>query len=154
MILRNANRQNLGHATVEDGNTPVKICTDRGHEVFLQWEAALDDGGQLRRCPLCGGDSLYRHRRFPQVTGFIIVLALALGLAGILGVTSGIPFLTAMLVVLGLDIAILLLSPESLQCYNCKSSFLDTPIASYHHRWDSKTASRHRRAPPRSSSQD
>ncbi len=149
MILRNADRQNLGQATVVDGETPVKIRTDYDREVFLQWEGALDDGGHLRRCPQCSGDTLYRHRRFPQVTGFIIVLALALGLAGILGVTSGIPFLIAMLVVLVLDVAILVLSPESLQCYRCQSSFLETPIASYHRRWDSKTASQHRPPPQR-----
>jgi hypothetical protein len=154
MILRNADRRSLGAVTVEQGETPTKVRTDRGREVFLQWEGALDDGGHLRRCPACSGDSLYRHRRFPQVTGFIVVLALALGLASILGITSGLPLLIAMVLVLGLDVGILLLSPESLQCYRCCSSFMDTPIAPYHRRWDSETAAHHRIREPVQDSSD
>ncbi len=32
------------------------------HEHFLNWDEALDDAGQLRRCVVCGCSSLYRPR--------------------------------------------------------------------------------------------
>jgi hypothetical protein len=78
----------------------------------------------------------------PRVTGFVVVLALALGLGGILGLATGLPFLIAMVLVLLLDIAILVLSRETLECYRCRSSYRDLEIARYHQRWDRDTAAR------------
>jgi hypothetical protein len=78
----------------------------------------------------------------PRVTGFAIVLALALGLGGILGLATSLPFLIAMVLVLLLDVGILVLSRETLECYRCRSSYRDLDIAQYHQRWDGDTAAR------------
>lgn len=136
VILRNLGREQLGTIELDPGLTPSKVETDLGRVVFLDWERARDDDGHLRRCLSCGDDTLYRHRRFPQITGFIAVLALALGLGGILGLATGWPVFIAMLIVLALDIAILLFSPETLECYRCRSSYRGVDIARYHARWD------------------
>lgn len=142
VILRNLDREQLGTIELVPAETPSKVETDLGRVVFLDWERSQDDEGHLRRCLSCGGDTLYRHRRFPQITGFIAVLALALGLGGILGLATGWPVFIAMLIVLTLDIAILFLSPETLECYRCRSSFRNLDIARYHERWDRGVAAR------------
>lgn len=143
VILRNLNHDVLGAAVLDQNETPSKVVTDMDRVVYLDWERARDDEGNLRRCVSCGGDTLYRHRRFPQITGFIAVLALALGLGGILGLATGWPVFIAMLIVLAMDIAILLFSPETLECYRCRSSFRDVTIATYHARWDRHQAAKY-----------
>lgn len=142
ILLRNIDREALGTIELSVDDSPSKVTTDRDRVVSLDWERARDDEGHLRRCVACGGDTLYRNRRFPQITGFIAVLALALGLGGILGLATGWPVFIAMLVVLALDIAILFLSPETLECYQCRSSYRDLDIARYHGRWDRSVAGR------------
>lgn len=142
MILRNLDHDLLGAAVLDQNEIPSKVVTDIDRVVYLDWERARDDEGHLRRCISCGGDTLYRHRRFPQITGFIAVLALALGLGGILGLATGWPVFIAMLIVLAMDIAILLFSPETLECYRCRSSFRDLKIATYHDRWDRHQATK------------
>jgi hypothetical protein len=142
ILLRNIDREALGTIELSADDSPSKVTTDRDRVVFLDWERGRDDEGHLRRCVACGGDTLYRNRRFPQITGFIAVLALALGLGGILGLATGWPVFIAMLVVLALDIGILFLSPETLECYQCRSSYRDLDIARYHGRWDRSAAGR------------
>ncbi|MDP6987005.1 MAG: hypothetical protein QGG74_03065 [Phycisphaerales bacterium] len=142
VILRSLDHEPLGAIDLPTGDTPSKVQTDLDRVVFLDWERSQDDEGHLRRCLSCGGDTLYRHRRFPQITGFIAVLALALGLGAILGLATGWPVFIAMLIVLAFDIAILLFSPETLECYRCRSSYRDLDIARYHARWDRSEAAK------------
>ncbi|MDG1838057.1 MAG: hypothetical protein P8I91_04550 [Phycisphaerales bacterium] len=142
VLLRDIDRKPLGQIELASGATPACVSTEKGREVYLNWEGAHDDEGHLRRCLSCGCDTLYRHRRMPQVTGFVIVLALALGLGGILGLATGLPFLIAMVLVLLLDVAILVLSRETLECYRCRSSYRNLDIAQYHQRWNGDTARR------------
>src|SRR5262245_31634602 len=41
-------------------------------EVFLNWDTAMDDAGQLRRCVACGCADLFKEKAFPQVTAVIV----------------------------------------------------------------------------------
>lgn len=142
VLLRDIDQKPLGQIELTSGATPARVSTENGREVYLDWEGAHDDEGHLRHCLSCGCNTLYRHRRMPRVTGFVIVLAIALGLGGILGLATGLPFLIAMVIVLLLDVAILMLSRETLECYRCRSSYRDLDIAQYHQRWDGDTAAR------------
>jgi hypothetical protein len=142
VLLRDIDQTPLGQIELTSGATPARVSTENDREVYLDWEGAHDDEGHLRHCLSCGCNTLYRHRRMPRVTGFVIVLAIALGLGGILGLATGLPFLIAMVLVLLLDVAILMLSRETLECYRCRSSYRDLDIAQYHQRWDGDTAAR------------
>ena len=142
VLLRDIDQTPLGQIELTSGATPARVSTENDREVYLDWEGAHDDEGHLRHCLSCGCNTLYRHRRMPRVTGFVIVLAIALGLGGILGLATGLPFLIAMVIVLLLDVAILMLSRETLECYRCRSSYRDLDIAQYHQRWDGDTAAR------------
>ena len=112
-------------------------------DVFLEWDQALDDDGQLRRCLGCGGP-LYRRKALPQLTGFVVVLAFGLALVGILGFADNIPLLIGMSCVLVVDIGILLFARTYLDCYRCRASHRRLQIARYHRPWDRSTASRNR----------
>ena len=114
---------------------------------------ALDDAGHLRRCIVCGCPNLYCEKAFPQVTGFVVVLAFAGAIVGALGLATP-PLLIAMGVVLVLDVAILLFSRRRLVCYRCASSFHGAPIAGYHKGWDRTMAERHGRAASEAGSPD
>ncbi len=135
LVLRTIERESIGSVITEAGDRPPRVTTDRGREVVLDWEGTFDDQHHLRRCPVCGCDLLYRHRRLPRVMGLVLVLALALGLAAILGLWSSTPLMIAMGIAVALDLGILLLSPESINCYRCRSSFRGFPIAPYLQRW-------------------
>jgi hypothetical protein len=112
-------------------------------EVFLNWETALDDAGQLRRCIACGCTDMFREKSFPQVTGFVVLLAFIGAVVGALGLATNLPVLFAMACVLVLDIAILVLSRRRLVCYDCRTTYLNLPIARYHRPWDRGVADRH-----------
>ena len=112
-------------------------------EVFLNWDTALDDAGQLRRCLACGCTDLFREKSFPQVTGFVVLLAFIGAVVGALGLATNLPVLFAMASVLVLDIAILVLSRRRLVCYRCRTTYLHLPIARYHGPWDRAVADRH-----------
>ena len=83
-----------------------RVVQEDDRDIFLDWEQALDDEGRLRHCLVCG-KGVYRRKAFPQVTGFVVVLAFALALVGILGFAEDIPLLIGMSVVLLIDIGIL-----------------------------------------------
>ena len=118
-------------------------------EIFLEWEAAIDDAGRLRRCLVCGCRDLYASRAFPQVTGFVVVLAFAGAAVGISGLANQYPVLYAVLVlVLVLDIASLLFSRKRLVCYRCRSVYSDLEIARHHQQWDRTVAEKHATPPP------
>ena len=119
--------------------------TDTNAEVYLDWERAHDDSGHLRRCIVCGSEDLFRHKTFPQITPFVIVLAFALSLIGVLGFVTDVAILIGMTGVLLLDIAILFFARTRLLCYRCRSQYRDVEIADYHHHWDRSTEARSRR---------
>lgn len=142
--LRDINRRKIGRVLVDQAAQPTRVkTTGDGREVFLQWETALDDSGKLRRCVACGCGDLFAEKAFPQVTGIVVVLAFAGAIAGLAGFATNVPVLTAMTVVLGLDVGILLFSRKRLVCYRCRTSYHNLPIARYHRSWDRAVAERH-----------
>ena len=128
--------QKTDHFSVDLEERPSKIQLDQsGDEVFLEWNSTVDDSGRLRSCIICRGD-VFRERIFPQITGIVIVLAFAGGVAGLLGLVTTWLMLIAMAIVLALDVAILLLSFTRLVCYKCGTRYSKLDIAPYHQRWD------------------
>ncbi|MDP6601883.1 MAG: hypothetical protein QGH76_06260 [Phycisphaerales bacterium] len=133
--LRESGRR-LGRLEIDLEARPTKVLLEpAGREVVLDWNSALDDSQNLRRCVSCGGD-LFRQRHFPRLTGVIVVLAFAGGIAGIAGFANTTWMLSAMAILLGLDIAVLLAMRPRLECYTCGSRYSNLPIAHYHQRWD------------------
>ena len=114
----------------------------RARDAFLDWEAALDDAGHLRRCIACGCGDLYKSKAFPQITSLVVVLAFAGAVIGVIGLATT-PVLIAMTVVLILDVGLLLFSKLRLVCYRCGTSYHRLPIARYHRWWDRTIAERY-----------
>jgi hypothetical protein len=123
---------------------PATVTADppRARDAFLDWEAALDDAGHLRRCIACGCNDLYKSKAFPQITSLVVVLAFAGAVIGVIGLATT-PVLIAMTVVLVLDVSLLLFSKQRLVCYRCGTSYHRLPIARYHRWWDRTTAERY-----------
>ncbi len=134
--------KNLGEFKLSPGEMPARTQTSTGIEFMPDWEQAYDDEGDLRRCIACSCDQLYRHRTLPRVTGFFIVLALAMTAASLLGLASGWPIMVVMIIVLIIDVAILLWRHEVLVCYQCRTRYGDLHIASYHKTWSRRVARR------------
>jgi hypothetical protein len=144
--LHDAERRKIGRIEVDPVRRPTRVrIQDTHREVFLDWDTALDDAGHLRRCVACGCADLFRTKAFPQITGFVVVLAFAGAAIGALGRATP-PILTAMVLVLVADVAILLLSRQRLVCHRCRTSYHSLSIARYHRGWDRAVAERH--APP------
>lgn len=141
MSLRNGGHaQAIAGRAAEDKSDSTR---SQSGEVFLNWETAVDDAGQLRRCVACGCTDLFREKSFPQVTGFVVLLAFIGAIVGALGLATNLPVLFAMAAVLVLDIAILVFSRRRLVCYQCRTTYFDLPIARYHGTWDRAIADRH-----------
>ena len=101
----------------------------------MHWDATVDDSGRLRCCVVCTGD-LYRERAYPQITGVVIALAFAGGIAGVAGFLTTWVMLSAMVLVLLFDVAILIFDKPRLVCYKCDTRFKETPIAPHFQAWD------------------
>jgi hypothetical protein len=128
------------HFTVSLEARPSKVkAVPSGDELYLNWNATVDDSGRIRTCILCGHD-LYKERSFPQVTGIVVVLAFAGGIAGLTGFLTTWAMLGAMLVVLFFDFAILILDKTRLVCYGCNAKYKKTPIAPQFSKWDKQRA--------------
>lgn len=141
--IRQENRKRIGRVEVDSSARPTRAQTlDGEHEVFLEWEAALDDSNRLRRCVVCGCRDLYVVRTFPQLTGFVVVLAFAGAAVGILGLAENPLVLAALVVVLILDIASLVFSRRKLVCYHCRSTYSDVEIARHLRSWDIEIANK------------
>jgi hypothetical protein len=112
-------------------------------EVFLNWDTALDDAGQLRKCIACNCTDLFREKAFPQVTAIIVALAFVGAVIGALGLATNMIVLTIMAIVLVIDVAILVFSRRRLVCYRCRTTYHDLPIARYHRAWDRAVADRY-----------
>ena len=143
VLVRQIDRSKVGEIQADAEQRPARARTlDTDQEVFLDWERAFDDSGQLRRCIICGSDHLFQHKTFPQITPFVVVLAFALSLIGVLGYVTDITILIGMTGVLLLDVAILFFARTRLVCYRCRSQYRDLEIAEYHRRWDRATEAR------------
>ncbi len=146
---RDLRRRRIGRVDVDPAARPTRVpVVERGvhapeREVFLQWEGALDDAGQLRKCLACGSNDLFKEKAFPQVTGLVIVMAFMGAIVGALGLATNLPVLLLLLAVLVLDVAILVFSRRRLVCYQCRSSYHELPIARYHRSWDRAVADRY-----------
>jgi hypothetical protein len=145
--LRGPSRKWIGRILVDPTQRPTRVQLEDGTEIFLRWDRALDDAGQLRRCVACDCPALFREKAFPQITGFVVVLAFAGAVVGALGYATTPPVLAAMALVLTLDVMIFFVSRKRLVCYRCRTSYHDLPIARYHAAWDRPTADRQRPAP-------
>lgn len=143
MELHDAQRRLVGRAHVDAQAQPVRVrVVRRGQEreVFLRWDGAVDDAGQLRTCIACGCPHLYRQRSLPRFTPFVLVLAAAGFVLGVLGYSNDPIVLTALIVLLVLDIAALLIARTLLVCYRCRTRYGRTPVARYITRWDPRVA--------------
>ncbi|MBI1371949.1 MAG: hypothetical protein GC159_04200 [Phycisphaera sp.] len=134
-----------------DADSPqrvVQAVNAEGHEEehYLEWEAAFDDEGRLRKCPVCQCNDLYTHRNAPQLLGFIIVLAVGLICLGLWGLTDA-P-LALVLGVLGVvvvaQLLLMVFSGRFIGCYRCGSKFHNTPIPRRLNAWDTLTAEKYR----------
>ncbi|MHC4948450.1 MAG: hypothetical protein ACYTG1_09335 [Planctomycetota bacterium] len=147
--LRDEGRRRIGRIHVDPALRPTRVgVADTGREVFLDWETALDDAGHLRRCVACGCNDLFREKVFPQVTGFVVVLAFAGAVVSALGFATTRPVMVTMILVLALDVAVLLFARRRLVCYRCRTAYRGLPIARYHRGWQRATADRYPRPGP------
>jgi len=147
--LRDLGRRRIGRIELDPAIRPTRVSViERGvpepeREYFLDWDTALDDAGRLRRCVACGCTDLFKEKAFPQVTGFVVVLAFVGAVIGALGLATELPVIIMMSVVLLLDIAILVFSRRRLVCYRCRTSYHDLPLPRYHRSWDRTIAERY-----------
>lgn len=143
-LLKDEFRRKLGEVDIDLSQRPTRLRpAGMQRDLFLQWDGVLDDSGQLRTCLACGCHDLYAEKAFPQVTGFVVVLAFTGAALGLLGQNIPLPVLVGMTVVLIADVAILVFSKRRLVCYRCRSVYRDLPIARYHRSWDRSIAERY-----------
>jgi hypothetical protein len=133
-----------------DPKSPPATISARGpggavHERYLDWDKALDDEGRVRKCPACGCEELYVRRLFPPLTGFVIVLVVALLCLALYGLE--VVNLPTLLVATGLlvaaHVAFTLLSPRFLVCYRCFSRYYDAGISRDRQEWDAAIAGKY-----------
>lgn len=141
--IRTIPGERLGRVEIDGDAHPVRIRPPQSdHDLYLDWENAVDDAGHLRRCVTCGHDRLYRSRSLPQLTPFVVVCAFAGAVIGILGASTNPLVLGLLAVLLVLDVGVLLLSRSRLICYRCRTVYDRLPIARYHKGWDPRIAER------------
>lgn len=141
--VRDADRRRVGRIEVDPAARPTRVTIEGvDREVYLTWDRALDDAGQLRRCVACGCGDLFLEKSFPQITGLVVAIAFAGAAIGLLGLANNV-LLVVMAVVLVLDVSILVFSRRRLVCYRCRSAYTDLPLARYHRRWERAAADRY-----------
>jgi len=141
--VRDQDGRRLGRVEIDETARPLRIrppLADR--DVFLDWDGAVDDAGHLRSCIVCGHPRVYRSRSLPQMTPFVVLLALGLAMISLLGFATSPAFLGLLVVVLVVDIGVLVLARTRLVCYRCGSVYDRLGIARYHHHWDPAVAER------------
>lgn len=115
-----------------------------GGEVFLDWEQAFDDEGYLRHCPVCGCRDLYAARAVPRVTAFVLVVAAALVAAILFGTGNWLAAMAVLILVAGMDLAILLFGKRYLTCYRCGSEVREVSVRRRHPGWTPAVAEKYR----------
>lgn len=151
VTLRDRNRRRIGRIDVDPAARPPRVPIEEPgeagpREVFLQWDSALDDTGNLRRCIVCGCPDLFREKAYPPFTGVIVALAFAGSALGILGYSENPAVLSAMTAVLMLDLGVLLVARRRLVCHRCHSTYASVPITRWHPQWDRQIAARYEEA--------
>jgi hypothetical protein len=143
VTARANDRSRLGSAEVSLDERPARVrLGEAGTEHFLDWERAIDDGGHLRKCIVCGCDALYRNRSTPRLTVIVVVLALSVVAVGLAGYGTPPLLVGAMVLALVADLVLRALGRWRLSCYRCRSTFAGMPIARYHRGWDARTQRR------------
>lgn len=135
----------MGEAEIGISDRPARLRLGdpgREREHLLDWERAIDDGGHLRKCIVCGCDSLYRNRSTPRLTVIVVVLALSVVAVGLAGYGTPPVLVAALVLVAAVDLVFLLRADWQLTCYRCRSTFRGMPIARYHRGWDVRTQRR------------
>ena len=141
--VRSQQGERVGRIEFDPVTRPVRIRPEGcDRDVFLEWDNAVDDAGQLRACVICGDSHLYRTRTLPQVTPFVILIALAGATISLLGFANSGWVIGMLVVVLAIDVGVLLLARTRLVCYRCGSIYDDLRVAGYHGRWDPTVAER------------
>ena len=141
--LRTADGERLGRIELDPNDRPTRIRPpESDRDLFLEWDNAVDDAGNLRRCVACEGTNLYRARSLPQITPFVIVLAFAGAALAVLGYATEWWILALLMLVLLIDIGVLVFADTRLVCYRCGSIYRRLPIARYHQPWDRTLAER------------
>ncbi len=126
----------------------VRLCdADGGHDVFLQWDGALDDASSLRRCVLCNCSELYVRKNFPQVTPFVVVLAFSGTVVALLGYAANRVVFGLLAALLVLDVLTLLLAQRQAVCYGCGTVYSRVRIPRYLRVWDRSVAERFAKDP-------
>lgn len=141
--LRDAHRKPLGKAQISVLARPaiIRVRGRRGeHDLFLHWDGAVDDANQLRTCVACGCPHLYRQRSLPQFTPFVLVLAAAGFVVGVLGYSNDPVVLAALIALLVLDIGALVFARTLLVCYRCRTRYGKARVGRYIARWNAQTA--------------
>jgi len=145
VTARAIDRTRLGDAEVSLDQRPARLRLGRPgneREHFLDWERAIDDGGHLRKCIVCGCDTLYRSRSSPRLTVIVAVLGFSIGAVGLAGYGTPPVLLVATFIAVTIDLVLFLRSWWRLTCYRCHSSFRGMPIARYHQTWNARTQRR------------
>lgn len=139
-----------------DPASPSRVVQGNGpdgqaHEQYLEWDRTLDDEGNLRRCPACSCEDLYRRSTAPPVTGFLMVVLVGLICLLLWGVGDApIGLVISVMVTLAFaNVLIVMFAKHYLACYRCESRFFDVGIPRGRHEWDASIAERYRPRPPR-----
>lgn len=139
--LRDSNGRRVSRVEVDERARPARVqLGEGGQDLFLRWEGALDDASSLRKCVVCGCGELYARKSLPQVTPFVVVLALSGAAVAILGYATN-PLVVALLVaLLVVDVLTLILARRQLVCYGCGATYSALRIARYNRPWDRAVA--------------
>ena len=141
--VRTQDGTRLGRVEIDQATRPIRVRPDDAdRDIFLEWDNAVDDAGHLRACITCGERHLYRSRSLPQVTPFVVLIALAGATVSLLGFVNRSWALGRLGVVLLIDIGVLFFAKTRLVCYRCGSVYGNLPIARYHRGWDQSIAER------------
>jgi hypothetical protein len=141
--VRTQDGTRLGRVEIDQATRPIRVRPgDADRDIFLEWDNAVDDAGNLRACIACGDSHLYRSRSLPQVTPFVALIAIAGATVSLLGFATSTWVLSLLVVVLVIDIGVLVVARTRLVCYRCGSVYGNLPIARYHRGWDPTVAER------------
>ncbi len=163
--LRDPQRQRLFRVEVDPKRPPAVVrreptpaaATPSNHsaasDVYLDWEKAFDDQGFLRKCPVCSCRELFVRKDFPQVTGFLLVVLVAVIAVALFAADQVVLAVGVLIAVALLDCVIYFFTGKCLVCYRCRSEFRQLPIRHSHRGWELATGEKYRQlaaAPPSS----
>jgi hypothetical protein len=140
---RDSSGRRLPRIEIDERARPPRVqIPPTGADLFLRWDEALDDAGALRRCVVCACPELYARKSLPQVTPFVVVLALSGAVVAVLGYANDPVVFALLAALLAVDVLTLVLARRQLVCYGCGALYERLRIARYHRRWDRAVAER------------